>query len=549
MASEIEKLLTSQETTTSQVELFNENKETFEDLLLEQMITNEELLNSASRSEASFSDINDTLVDLPLKLASSLKGLMPSEDVEEPFGNPQLAEIAEIMKQGFSEVLSMPASEASEMVEINRDAKLLPPPETDENGENLPIVVNAPENDNPMELAELSEYSLSSSEYLKNIDDNIQLMAQAATAEEEVLGKATDFGEDSASSPNDDSGGLDGFGGLFTGLGQKFGKFGKLAKGALKIGGSVLAAGMVLSDVYEGFTNDERIMEISGKAKQDLSNAEESAVAIGNVVEGLSFGLINAKDVFNESVGLMDTLQGGLDQLFDPEQGAFGTLTNSLFQGIDNISDGNYEDAIGTIVDGFAEAPGRLLDVLGGWTSSLVEMLPGEVSDNIKKRFGDVKDFAGSIFDSASSFLGFGDDEPVLEQPTSREQNNSFMNRVTEEPVQSVNPSVNQPVNSPLNFSEAPEVQRSSNINRPVDIQPVTQSVSSPRSVSALGNEGLKTIAISKKRFEEKSQTSTDKNGDTTVVVNQQNSEKKRIDRSTSNSDMKLAFLNAGMAD
>lgn len=560
MASAIEKLLTEQETTSSQVALFNENNSTFEDLLLEQMITNEEISKFTAGLPASINTLKGLLDTDEVQAVEimNVDDLLPSV-VENQALVPEVlpAKEPDFLNKFFALKEEVDADRAEmiasneELLESNKEA--LAKFNSSVSGAmtklvgKLPMIGSKVEDaltkklvdfdtdyedipDTPRELdfyAEIEDINEKSLFALMASEQHLGELVRIQKESNDVVGSASTVGGDEK--PEDDSEGFDGFGGLFKRLGKKLGKFGKLAKGALKIGGAVLTAGFILSDVFEGFTSDEKIQEISGKAKSDLSDAEASAVAVANVIEGLSFGLINAKDTFPDLVPIVETMQDGIDQLFDPEIGLLGTLTSGFMNGIGQLMDGDIMAGMGTILKGFWELPKRVYDVVGGWVSNLVEMLPTAMSDSIKEKFGDAKEFIGGVFDSASSFLGFGDDEIDKLNKTGR----------------------TQPSNSALGFTSNNKKQIPSRLeNKPAYLIPAGQkNESSTRAVSGLGNEGRRTMALSKQRFEERNRIEKGKGEDTTIVVNQQQASSRSMVRNKQNPDMTLAFLNSGFAD
>jgi hypothetical protein len=552
MPSEIEKLLTAQQTTTSQLELFNESKGTIEDLLLEQMITNEELESSKTIAKGDFGQMKNALIDLPNVIGANFPNLefddvqmvevmnaeaLKADDIQFEPVNLKLQALAVIMKDGFSKLLSSPAEPIIDMPQV----PLLPPPtplEVENVSSNLPAVVEAgqmgdtgaimPDEILPAtDVEDIVDSGMSSAKSLLNIDENIQKMTDIAVDNAKVVGSAGDLEGDK---PNDeDSGELPGFG-MFKGLGQKFGKFGKLAKGALKIGGAVLSSGLILADIYEGFTSDEKIKEISGKAKEDLTDAESSAVAIANVIEGLSFGLISAKDVFPDTVPIIQGLQDGIDQIFDPDIGALGTLTSGFMNGIGQIFEGDFSGGLSSIITGFTELPGRLFEVIGRWANEVLELLPQQIADEIKEKVAQVTDFVGGATDSVKSFFGFGDDEKeVKSEAKVKSPSNSALGFSSDEPDYSMSPAARD---------------RQAFLMKQ---QPQGNNIAQPQ--SGIGSEGRQTVALSKERFEERNKPQEQSGSGQPIIINQQASEGKKIERRKSNPDMSLAFLNSGLAD
>ena len=584
MASEIEKLLTEQETTSTQVELFNENKETFEDLLLEQMITNEEVSNFTSTLANSISSLKDMLdntdiqevevvnsndfLPAPVESTAITPEVLPAEapnfqtffDERENVAN----EIAKITK--LNEEIKASNAQADQEFASSFQGKLTEfsnklPVIGDRIGESLATrfgpeateleaIPDTPrELDFYNELEDIQEkvlFAMVASE--QHLGELVKMQKEAG----EVVGSASMLGDKDKPKEDDDGFSFDGLGGLFKGIGKKLGKFGMLAKGALKIGGSVLTAGFILADVFEGFTSDERIQEISGKAKEDLSEAESGAVALANVIEGLSFGLIDAKDTFPELVPIVDVLQDGIDQIFDPDIGLIGTLTSGFMNGVGQLLDGDIMGGLGTILDGFLDLPSRVIEVVGRWATELVEMLPTEIANNIKEKFGNMKEMASTLLDGASSFLGFGDDDDKEKEKLAEKEEDSgggffgslFGGDDEEEQTASA-----QPSNSALGFSSNTQAAGSQgDTNQPMMLNPVSNGTGA-QPISSLGSEGAQTMSMSKQRFDEQGSGGNGNGGDTTVVVNQQKSEGRSIQRSKQNSDWSLAFLNAGMAD
>jgi hypothetical protein len=495
MASEIEKLLTEQETTSFQLELFNQSKDTFSGILQEGIQENNLISSLISSNQANFKE-----------LASSFSSL------------------------------SVPEPLASNIVEVDNIDQLSP--------EIIQQAAEptASETAVPAELNEGNELAETGNLTLRSIDANIQTLADIALDQAKVVGSAGG-GADGEELPEPDTGGLSD---LFGGITGKFGKLGKLAGRALGVGAAVAGAGIFLSDLYEGFTDDETIKAITGKAKEDLTDAESSSAAIANAISGLSFGLLDAKDVFAEITPYVDMLQNGMDQLFDPEIGIFGTTVSGIFSAVDKFSEGDIMGGLSDLTDAFLEIPKKIFELLGNLASELLEFLPGQMKDailggveNITNFAGDAKEKAGEAFDSAketaasaaksvSSFFGFGDDEeeaPVAQESTST---------------------------GGLEFRDnAQGGAVAQNANRPISAPLAGNSVSGPSAVatSGTGNQGERAVSLSKQRFEESQTSGNGGKGGDTIVVNQQASEGKKVTRETANPDMRLAFLNSGMAD
>lgn len=181
------------------------------------------------------------------------------------------------------------------------------------------------------------------------------------------------------------------------------GFLGKLGS-AVKTGGAIFGTGLLLKDLYEGFTDEERISEITGKLPKDLNNAEQSAASLANAVESFSFGLIDASTAFELGVPAVETMQKGVDQLFDPEIGMFGTVTQGLIDAIDEFSAGNVIDGTMDLLSGFGPKLGaRVFTVLGRWGQNLLDTLPSSVSSLITETVSDGLD---QIFDPEIGLLG-----------------------------------------------------------------------------------------------------------------------------------------------
>ena len=385
MASEIEKLLTEQKTTSDQMELFNQSKGTFEDLLLEQMITNEELDTTKSLIEAQSADVSKSILSIPSFFSEALSGIdFEAEDVQrvvvdnvESFRqNPpavildgledSLKFMAGLMKEKFEAVLDKPLTELpalpAPIIDVGPDANIIPALPAPED---TPAVLEAQAQPLPLggenqPFDELEDASVSSAKALNEINENIDTMAKIAVNDAKVVGTAGGFGnEDTGEEDEGESGGLfDLFNGFGKGkLGKKAGGFLKGLGKAVKIGGAVLAGGLFLADIYEGFTSDEKIKEITGKAKDNLTDAESSAAAIANAISGLTFGLVDARSVFQTATPIVEKLQEGVDALFDPDVGLFGTLVSGVFQAVDKFSTGDILGGAEALVEGIADTP------------------------------------------------------------------------------------------------------------------------------------------------------------------------------------------------
>ena len=115
-------------------------------------------------------------------------------------------------------------------------------------------------------------------------------------------------------------------GGLATGAGGALAGLGKGAGGLLKGGAKIigkaalpLAAAMSIFDAIQGFNN---AAEISGIEPGDLTLGDKIQAGAAAALSGLTFGLVDSKDIFQ---GIND----GMDFLFG-EEGVFPSLGDSL---------------------------------------------------------------------------------------------------------------------------------------------------------------------------------------------------------------------------
>ena len=595
----INKLLEEQKVTSQHLELFKGTNDATQDLLLEQMVSNEEL-----------STMNEGIQALSKSIEMSIKSLSGKvEDID--------------LEQAAVESKPMFDPATAQFVPIAEDTNSL--------------LESGLKNDAMM--LKLMESMADSSGTLAKVAESAEDVAGVETL---PTGKPEDAKED------------EGVGGLFDllspkkafgALGKKFpklGKFGKLLGKGLKFLGPIAAVGMSLFEFAKGVENAS---EITGKPMESLSTLEKAGAGLAGVVEGITFGLIDAKDAYSgiESIAetissfgkdifnmMPDSVQKGLtsavDFLFNADDGIFGFMSKTFESVINSLAKGEYVDAGLELLKGnflgvfgpdgflvrswsalwsgakalastiFDALPSGIQQVLTDFASgvsstfsSIFVDLPISIAENVStfavettakfKNFftgipdaieanmsgiketmtetvtglfesitdlipKSIKDIAGGI----SGFFGFGDDDDasktIAEKGKPKEKGFLSLGTGDEETqiVQSVQPKEKE--NGFFNGFFGSE-----------DKEPIISSNRFDSSIKRRANQGVPqevntdAITFSKQRMEEGSKTD---GGSTQPIIIKQDSApppKKTMTRTTSIGDTELAMMNTNMLD
>ena len=323
----ISKLLEEQKVTSQHLELFKDVGESNQDLLLEQMISNEEL-SSINVGLGEFSkammvgikSLTGKISDIPLDAEVPSVSINPEEVsgelgmlIEEARGSNSFLDETTFNTRSMADSLSQMADDSADMKQMAEDAA---------------------------DVAGVSDIGGGKPEDIKNDGDKGSIGDLL-----KMFNPISAFGF----------------------LGKKFpklGKFGKLLGKGLKILGPIAVAGMALFDFAKGVEN---AAEITGKPMESLSTLEKAGAGLAGVIEGITFGLIDAKDAYSgiasiastvSKIGedifsmMPDSVQKGLtsavDFLFDSEEGIFGFITTSFKTAIDQLSKGDFTGALWT---------------------------------------------------------------------------------------------------------------------------------------------------------------------------------------------------------
>jgi hypothetical protein len=322
------------------LDLVNDIRSFQEDALIESLISNE-LLEGISSSVANLHKTFDAGVK---SFVSALMSMRPVDDVVDE---------TPLLPAGASNAITQlePSEEAMKMNDL---------------------------------LTFEQETSLKQLTALESINDHLEEQARLAAADEfsEVGGVASVGGKPDASS----GGVLESLSGFFKnkipplpkGIGKVFTGLKTIGKVLGKVA-IVVGALIAFFDFWQGFTNEEELLRITGKSKDSLSGVERTFSGIANAIEGLTFGLLDAKSIFDASKPVMEGLQTAIDFLFDPETGALKDITNGLIKVVDLFQSGN-------IIDGLLEGGKFLLT------------LPFKVVTGIGEALFDFFDPSGSFF-------------------------------------------------------------------------------------------------------------------------------------------------------
>jgi hypothetical protein len=201
---------------------------------------------------------------------------------------------------------------------------------------------------------------------------------------------------------------LGSFGKIFGKIGSFFGGVGKIAGPVLKAGkflkvipvvGTVISAIMGIFDAVSGFLNAD---EISGKSEEMVTLGDKIQAGISGFLSGLTFGLVEASDIFKG-------IDKGIDYLFG--EGGMFTSIDGFFKGLVELS------PVGMIVSLFDKIMGGTGELFGedGIFARMFEGIKsiGESIGEFVDKIFDF-DFKSLLPDSVASL--FGDDEDDLKK-------------------------------------------------------------------------------------------------------------------------------------
>lgn len=440
MATTITEVIASQRKDSMEelnFELTKKNSSFLEDILLEQMITTEALEKAEASIIKHIVSVGDSLID-------SLDNLKKSMSESFHF-------LADALQKNVSSATSVKEFKNDNIVTLSEDsfttiAGLLPAPTEDGQSTFYPPVLfdeafaenqkAMSENQSIMtgEIVDANEGALA---VLKNI---LQDTTDLVLLQEEMV----DSGPKSSSTViKDKEKKQTSDGGLFDNLGGITGGLKGLSKSKgfvnfLKVGGVAALIGGAISFV-DGLQNAS---DITGKAAEELSTMEKVGAGLASAVSGITFGLVDAKDIYSgfETVGeelkslgsdllslLPDSVQSGLSTAYDKvtgfildeDTGIFGRLVTGFKSSIDNLAVGNYGDAALDVLTGITSTlfgPESALSRLGGFLfdkytailESAFTMLPESFQNTIFEWTEKVSDIFALLFDSFTDLLPKG---------------------------------------------------------------------------------------------------------------------------------------------
>ena len=343
MATEVEDLIQEQAMTNLNLEIMSENKEIFENLLLEALITNDLLTSNSS-----------AISDLEKNVASSFK-VLGSVLSNAPLENTQ----ALLEDKTPSAITVLPPeinTNSTALVEGKPDVEVLPA--LDESTDTLEDISNT------------GDLSLTK---LANINDGINaLVGNAEEAESEIPGVAVDRQKEK---DGDSSSLFEGFGGKAAALAGKAGI----------IGAAIAGTGLFVKGIFDGLTDEKLIKQITGKAADDLTASEQTFAALAQGIESLTFGLFSATEIFETVQPLADEFQSGVDALFDPIDGVFADFMQGFFK----LLDGDIVEGFTSLLSGIGTFPSKLVgltvDLIKDGTDLLIDLFaPDDMVDDLK---------------------------------------------------------------------------------------------------------------------------------------------------------------------
>jgi len=554
--SEVENLIQEQATTNLNLALLLDTKATFDDILLENMISNE-LLDTNSNAIVS---LDKTLKSEITNLSSTIASFKLDEPEE--FKSLPLP-----IETNFP-LLPAPEGTVFDQSEVVNALTELQPIEPE-----LRTVINEAEDDTQI-LSDISETGDDSVSHLSDINDGIQeIISRDETEEfESQKGVAVDRQKDSEASE-----------GLFEGMG---GKAAALAGKAGVIGAVALATGAIVKSVFDGLTDDKVIQDITGKARKDLTASEESFAILSNVVETLSFGLFSAKETFEAVQPLAEGFQKATDALFDPDEGVFGFFTSSVIK----LFEGDIMGALEDTVIGIAKLPLKIFELGQKIGTALFDLLPTDIQNQVsdfitpitdplfKFFFEDIPNTYQAIADTIKSGFDFIMDIPnkietmvtnftdsVIEGLTSAFD---FVGDIASKIADSVSNFASDIINgikgkavelaSDLPFGigdkivslfdtiEAPEKKepvQNKGIFKPILSKEAGENIPISKSPSVVDAEP--TAKLSKERFDQQ-QVIVQSTPPQPIIIEKEKREEKKISRRTESNDMTLSMLGMG---
>ena len=335
--ADVEELLDEQKEANLQLQLLEDNKEIFEDLLS----------NSNSANDI-LSQNSDNIATLESSLTGSI------EELNSSFANIALEqpEPSPITVQAAS---SLPAiiNENEEMV----DNQLLLVA-----GQNQ--LIEAIRDVTPTSDTEL--IAESNADEMAALVTNAEEQTQALTDIAGGVGAVVDNTEPEAAAGVDRQ--------KDTEAGEDF----DLGKAGI-IGAAAIATGALVKSVFDGLTDDKLIKDITGKARGELTASEETFAVLANSVETLTLGLFSAKEVFETAQPAAAKFQEGVDALFDPSTGVFSDFTNSILK----LFDGDIRGALSDAVSGLLNFPASIFELGQRIGTELLSLLPTSFTDGI----------------------------------------------------------------------------------------------------------------------------------------------------------------------
>jgi hypothetical protein len=307
MATEVEDLIAEQTLTNLNLEIMSENKDIFEKLLAESVMSNSLMDRNTS-----------SIFSLEKKIGDSIKFL---SGLSSNISNQNLIED----KTNAIEVLpAIKATDGSlEAIEDNGSLEGI-----EDNGDNSLIVLNS-------------------------IDNNIaKLVNDSAESQLEQSGVAVDRQDDGEKSDSKKSGLLSGMGKL-PGIGAISAGLSSFASAAVAPLLAAASVGLFAKGAFDALSDDKLIKDLTGKVASELEGAEKVLLGFAGGLSQLTFGLLETKDIFDFVLPVQDKLQKSLDFLFDPADGVFGRFAS----GFSSMLDGNFKDGFKDIFANIFEIP------------------------------------------------------------------------------------------------------------------------------------------------------------------------------------------------
>jgi hypothetical protein len=583
----ISALLAEQKTTSQHLEYFKDTNEYTQDLLLEQMQTNEELamfnVNLKQFSTVLMKGIS-TLAD-KFTLIQDNKQALEVIDVTPDNTAKKLIEMSKVLANNPLSVVQAEGVSASTGVDSGDILKKEAGAIFDvSSGKFVEPILKGNE--------DLLTIEKGMAESLVSINDiQLKLLGYAEAADDvgSVDVPTADKPKDDKDDKMPDIGG--GMSGVLGALGKKFPKAGKLLGATGKILGKGLKilgpVGLALGGFIEFGSGVQNAAEIVGKSKDELSTLEKAGAGLAGVVEGITFGLIDAKTAYSgiEAIGstiggigkdifsmMPDSVQKGLgtvaDAMFDTETGIFGFAGKTMSGVMNSLEQGNFVEAGSQLLIGglgsifgpegfmarsasntfeavkgmagilfdqlpasFQEPIMGVVDYVSGVWDGLVNTMTGVIDSIVESIKGVIGEKASGLLGKAAGFFGFGgdDDKKASEVVASKPA------KVSNADTTVVSNLIN-PVEQNKSMELAPRDRMSSSVapqrNRGVAAEVDTKD----------------TVALSKMRMEESKQA-PQSNPQPIVIQQPQSSPKKSISRETSINDTELALMSGTFMD